>query len=140
LAIAHPPRPLQAAVPIRLRLRPAARWDMTRRCDAVTLRAAPAHLSGERRPNLAAESRRKIPALPDTPRTPLATAELLPALLTMDEVATLLRTSRKAVYAMVERRQMAGVTRIGRRLLVRRDDLLCWLNERRAASPGGNRR
>jgi hypothetical protein len=33
-----------------------------------------------------------------------------------------------------------GVTRIGRRLLVRRDDLLSWLNERRAASPGGTRR
>jgi excisionase family DNA binding protein len=61
-------------------------------------------------------------------------------LLTVDETAALLRTSRKAVYAMAERHQLPGVTRIGRRLLVRRDDLLSWLDERRAASPGGTRR
>jgi excisionase family DNA binding protein len=61
-------------------------------------------------------------------------------LLTADETASLLRTSRKAVYAMAERAQLPGVTRIGRRLLVRRDDLLSWLDERRAASPGGTRR
>jgi excisionase family DNA binding protein len=64
----------------------------------------------------------------------------LPLLLTVDEVARLLRTSRKAVYAMAERLQLPGVTGIGRRLLVRRDDLLSWLDERRAASPGGTRR
>ncbi len=61
-------------------------------------------------------------------------------LLTASEVAVVLRTSRKAVYAMAERAQLPGVTRIGRRLLVRRDDLLSWLDERRAASPGGIRR
>jgi excisionase family DNA binding protein len=66
--------------------------------------------------------------------------DTLPPLLTMGEVATVLRTSRKAVYAMSERVQLPGVTRIGRRLLVRRDDLLSWLDERRAASPGGTRR
>jgi excisionase family DNA binding protein len=63
-----------------------------------------------------------------------------PPLLTIAEVAALLRTSRKAVYAMAERAQLPGVTRVGRRLLVRRDDLLSWLDERRAASPGGTRR
>ncbi len=63
-----------------------------------------------------------------------------PPLLTASEVAAVLRTSRKAVYAMAERAQLPGITRIGRRLLVRRDDLLSWLDERRAASPGGLRR
>jgi excisionase family DNA binding protein len=63
-----------------------------------------------------------------------------PPLLTASEVAVVLRTSRKAVYAMAERARLPGVTRIGRRLLVRRDDLLSWLDERRAASPGGIRR
>jgi excisionase family DNA binding protein len=58
-------------------------------------------------------------------------------LLTASETAALLRTSREAVYAMAERGQLPGVIRIGRRLLVRRDDLLSWLDERRAASPGG---
>jgi excisionase family DNA binding protein len=67
-------------------------------------------------------------------------AGVLPILLTMGEVAAVLRTSRKAVYAMAERAQLPGVARIGRRLLVRRDDLLSWLDERRAASPGGSRR
>jgi excisionase family DNA binding protein len=61
-------------------------------------------------------------------------------LLTARETAALLRTSRKAVYAMAERGQLPGVTRIGRRLLVRRDDLLSWLDEKRATSPGGLRR
>jgi excisionase family DNA binding protein len=67
----------------------------------------------------------------DAPRT---------LLLTVGETAALLRTTRKAVYVMAERHQLPGVTRIGRRLLVRRDDLLSWLDERRAASPGGSRR
>ncbi len=66
--------------------------------------------------------------------------DALPPLLTIAEIAALLRTSRKAVYAMAERAQLPGVTRIGRRLLVRRDELLSWLDERRAASPGGTRR
>ena len=56
-------------------------------------------------------------------------------LLTIDEAATLLRTTRKAVYAMVARRQLPGVTRIRRRVLVRADDLLDWLDQKRAPSP-----
>jgi excisionase family DNA binding protein len=54
------------------------------------------------------------------------------------EVATMLRTSRPAIYAMVERGQLPGVTRIGRRILIRRDALLDWLHERRAPSPEGD--
>ena len=42
-----------------------------------------------------------------------------PVLLTPTEVAGLLRTSRKAIYTMIERGQLPGVTRIGRRVLVR---------------------
>ncbi len=63
-----------------------------------------------------------------------------PLLLTVDEVATLLRTSRKAIYAMVDRRQLPGVIRLGRRVLVRRGDLLDWLHESRAPSLEGERR
>jgi excisionase family DNA binding protein len=39
----------------------------------------------------------------------------LPMLLTVDEAAALLRTTRRAIYAMIERRQLPGVIRIRRR-------------------------
>jgi excisionase family DNA binding protein len=64
----------------------------------------------------------------------------LPVLLTPDETVDLLRTSRKAVYAMAERGQLPGVTRIGRRLLVRRDALVDWLDQKHAPSPKEARR
>ena len=53
----------------------------------------------------------------------------LPLLLTADETAALLRTTRKAIYVMASRRQLPGVTHVGRRVLVRRDDLLHWLDQ-----------
>jgi excisionase family DNA binding protein len=63
-----------------------------------------------------------------------------PLLLTAQEAANLLRTSRKAVYALVERGELAGVTRLGRRVLFDRAELRQLLAERRAASPGRKRR
>jgi excisionase family DNA binding protein len=57
------------------------------------------------------------------------------ALLLVGEVALLLRTSPKAIYAMVERRQLPGVVKIGRRVLVQHDILLEWLRQRSAPSP-----
>lgn len=58
----------------------------------------------------------------------------LPALLTTGEVAELLRTTRKAVYVMVARRQLPGVIRLGRRVLFREDALLDWLRQRTSPS------
>jgi excisionase family DNA binding protein len=58
----------------------------------------------------------------------------LPILLTVDEAADLLRTTRRAIYAMIERRQLPGVIRIRRRVLLRADDLLHWLDQKRAPS------
>lgn len=58
----------------------------------------------------------------------------LPIFLTAEEVAILLRTSRKSIYTMAERGQLPGVTKIGFRLLISRDDLLQWLDERRTLS------
>lgn len=57
-----------------------------------------------------------------------------PVLCTADEVAALLRTSRKAVYVMAGRRLVPGVTKIGRRLLFRTDVLLEWLDQQSAPS------
>jgi excisionase family DNA binding protein len=59
----------------------------------------------------------------------------LPVFLTVEEAADLLRTSRRAIYAMVARRQLPGVVRVRRRVLVRADDLLHWLDQKRASSP-----
>jgi excisionase family DNA binding protein len=70
----------------------------------------------------------------------MSNRELLPFLLTVGETGKFLRTSPKAVYSMVERCQLPGVTRIGRRVLVRRDDLLDWLDHNRTPSPEENRR
>jgi len=53
--------------------------------------------------------------------------------LKVDEAADLLRTSRKAVYAMIERQQLPGVTRIGKRILISANDLLRWLSDQRVA-------
>ena len=59
----------------------------------------------------------------------------LPVPLTVDEGADLLRTTRRAIYAMIERRQLPGVIRVRRRVLLRADDLLHWLDQKRAPSP-----
>ena len=64
----------------------------------------------------------------------------MPILLTVDEVATLLRTTRKAVYGMVERGQLPGVRKIGRRVLLRSRHLLDYLDRKCSPSPKENRR
>ena len=58
----------------------------------------------------------------------------LPIYLTADEAADLLRTSRKAIYAMIERRQLPGVSRIRRRVLIHADSLLQWIDQQSASS------
>ena len=55
----------------------------------------------------------------------------LPTLLTTADVAALLRTSRKAVWAMVERGQLPGVVRIGRRrILFSQAAMVEWLGQK----------
>jgi excisionase family DNA binding protein len=72
--------------------------------------------------------RRSQPPDPDT-------ADRLPMFMTPDETATLLRTSRKAIYSLIDRGLLPGVTRLGRRVLIRSCDLLDWLRQESAPSP-----
>lgn len=58
-----------------------------------------------------------------------------PVLLTVDEAAALLRTTRRGMYAMVERRQLPGVVRIRRRVLFRTEALLDWVDQKSAPLP-----
>ena len=67
-------------------------------------------------------------------------ADALPVLLTVDDVAHLFRTTNRAVYAMIERRQLPGIVRIGRRVLFRTADLLDWLNQKSAPSQRSEQR
>jgi excisionase family DNA binding protein len=60
--------------------------------------------------------------------------QVLPMLLTVDEAADVLRTTRRAIYAMIERGQLPGVVRIRRRVLLRADALLHWLEQKSAPS------
>jgi hypothetical protein len=61
-----------------------------------------------------------------------------PPLLTASEAAAGVRRAREAADAMAERgAQLPGAARIGRRLVVRRDDPLLWQDKRRRASLGG---
>jgi excisionase family DNA binding protein len=57
-----------------------------------------------------------------------------PNLLTPVEVAELLRTSKKAIYSMIERAQLPGVVRIGRRVLIQEDALVHWLRQKSTPS------
>jgi hypothetical protein len=55
----------------------------------------------------------------------------LPELLTADEVAAWLKTTRKAIYAKAERGVIPGATHIGARLYFFRLDLLRWAEQGR---------
>ncbi len=60
--------------------------------------------------------------------------------LTVSEAARLLRASPKAIYSLVERGRLPGVLRCGRRILLRRSELIESLSGNRAPSPERNRR
>jgi excisionase family DNA binding protein len=53
--------------------------------------------------------------------------ENLPLLLKVDEVAGLLRVTKRSIYTMVDRGQIPGITKVGGRLRFRRDVIEAWL-------------
>jgi len=53
----------------------------------------------------------------------------LPPVLTVDEVADLMRVDRKTAYAAIAGGEVPGVRRVGRCIRISRDVLLQWLAE-----------
>lgn len=65
-----------------------------------------------------------------------APGEPLPELLTPEEVAAWLKTTRKAIYAKAERGSLAGATYVGRRLYFLRAELLRSVEQARVPTMG----
>lgn len=66
--------------------------------------------------------------------------EDLPPMLTVDEVARLLRVDRKTVYEAVQRGELPGALRVGRVIRFNRDQLVGWTRQGRVVSDQGERR
>lgn len=58
-----------------------------------------------------------------------------PDVLTVDELAKLLRVSRNTAYALVQRGEVPGVRHIGRAIRVSRAAVVAWLAEGRDRAP-----
>ena len=92
-------------------------------------------------PDDAKNRREKATEASDRPiSTTAVSREALPLLLPAETAAAVLHTTAKAIYAMAERGQLPGAVRVGRRLLIRRDELLDSIAGSRALSPKEVRR
>lgn len=58
----------------------------------------------------------------------------LPAVLTVDELASLLRLNRKTVYESIQKGEIPGARRLGRTIRISRDAVLVWLSQDRTAA------
>ncbi len=62
-------------------------------------------------------------------------SDCAPAVLTVDELAGLLRVNRKTVYEALARGEIPGARRIGGRYRVLRDAVLRWLADGQGRAP-----
>lgn len=67
------------------------------------------------------------PARVIEPSAAPSSANELPEILTVDELAQLLRLNRKTVYEMVRRGEVPGVRTFGRVIRAHRDTVVRWL-------------
>jgi excisionase family DNA binding protein len=72
--------------------------------------------------------------------TPPVTADTVPAFLTVEEAAELLRVNRKTLYEAIRLEQVPGVARIGKALRLRRAALLEWTAGKGRDSALGSRK
>jgi excisionase family DNA binding protein len=59
----------------------------------------------------------------------------LPVVLTVDEVAAIMRVDRKTIYGVIARGEMPGVRRLGRSVRLHRDTVLRWLADGQGRAP-----
>lgn len=82
--------------------------------------------------DLSTSSTKGLPSLPreglieGSPAAPTA-ADALPLVLTVEEVAALLRVERRHIYGLVARKTLPGAFYLGRALRFNRDTVLGWL-------------
>jgi excisionase family DNA binding protein len=63
-----------------------------------------------------------------------------PEVLTVDELAALLRVERKTAYAAVARGEIPGARRVGRSIRISRDAVLEWLHTAQVRAPRSRRK
>lgn len=61
--------------------------------------------------------------------------EALPEVLTVPEVAALLRVDRKTIYAMVQRGEIPGARRLGTAIRFSRATVVAWLAQGQGRAP-----
>ncbi len=69
---------------------------------------------------------------PEAPLQEALTSNQQPQVLTVEEVAALLRVNRKTAYEAVRRGELPGVRRIGGTIRISRQAVLDWLTEGQA--------
>jgi excisionase family DNA binding protein len=67
-------------------------------------------------------------------------ASELPLVLSVDDVARLLRVDRKTVYAAIARGEIPGARRLGKAIRFSRDAVLAWLAEGQGHVPRSRRK
>ncbi len=77
---------------------------------------------------------------PTEPSETVPDPEQLPPIMTVDELAFLLRVNRKTVYEAIAAKEIPGVCRVGKTIRVSRDVVVSWLRgEGRVSSSRRNR-
>jgi excisionase family DNA binding protein len=56
-----------------------------------------------------------------------------PEVLTVDELADLMRMDRKSIYAAIQRKEIPGVRRLGKAIRIHRETVLRWLRDGQSA-------
>jgi excisionase family DNA binding protein len=109
----------------------AARWA----AEHPERRPVRGRRRGRRKPTVTSS------AVPPPSATAIAAGvEQLASVLTVDEVADLLRVNRKTAYAAIKAGEIPGVRHVGNAIRVHRDTVLSWLSQGQVRVPRPRRK